>query len=1030
MEGNSSQVFPTRPRRLRNARSNASIALSHTGGAAALDTAIDANTDLTGLQSPLDEMAFASNEAAGLSFSILGYGLVDSSASFIPFSPSEYRQGNEQYLVPSPHLLASHSRIVDPTSTGLSGAAHQQSNSRAPDAIPWNHLAATQGGIRDLSDDVQTRIQPIPKLAINPGHRRTCSTFSGQDSVEDSAYWTGPKTYHEAESVTSSSEEQMDRQNKNYIMRMSTPTQTGIFQSSRSSSTITPALYSDLPRQSNTSVPNASTPLDNNAEDGSESSTLYCDECKYAGKTRSDMKKHNARHERKYKCHYHACSRRNKGFATSNDLDRHLKSVHHVNNRKTKYYKCFANGCPRASKLWPRQDNFKQHLVKMHKGQEEDDLMRRSEQWYAEFQRQRQAGPRQEVETQSQTTTDEMVADMANMPVRQQLAVYNYPESTASYNSGPPLEFSMVRTQSFDLRNIDPRLSSPSEPCAQNSGSQRRRDSTPVNPADLRQQILPSHASNTQSFAPPRITAVRPRSQTGFDQPLPTSRVSTDANLSNKYSSVHEQPWTGVQSHPPAMKVARNVKYAWENEQMRMIRGPYTVANPFLDVGRMTEVPSPQEVQPAMLHELRGEQEDIVMNADGGATGDAVTPISPLCPQVKVTPPEGESKHDTTRLTKRLVDEIAHILGEHRALSNKDGPSLFSLSEEELLARFRSSLRSSVSSVGSSSLSLVTGDNKDSETSAVKKCPATNQTYHICQQCGKIKMRASELKKHMQRHERPFGCTYDQCNKTFGSKNDWKRHEQSQHEQQECWRCLKCRKVIYHGQNHYVEHMRQVHCIDRIDGTEHSPGNRRIARNHQGRFWCGFCKTIIAVTPDLVGVDAITYRFNHVSDHFVKDKMNIKSWVELDAGGKNKGSLIESSTNSTHDTPQEADEDEEGDKGDKGEGEDTIMTSSYSESDSPESSYLQGGSSHEKQTSQLTLAEHMMLFSGPPVNKIDAQSRRSNVGKSSPSLPQGYVIKCCQCGTSASWSLGEVCMDCGHKFCTIRCKSKVPKVKD
>lgn len=224
--------------------------------------------------------------------------------------------------------------------------------------------------------------------------------------------------------------------------------------------------------------------------------------------------------------------------------------------------------------------------------------------------------------------------------------------------------------------------------------------------------------------------------------------------------------------------------------------------------------------------------------------------------------------------------------------------------------------------------------------------------------------------------------------------------------------------------------MRQVHCIDRIDGTEHSPGNRRIARNHQGRFWCGFCKTIIAVTPDLVGVDAITYRFNHVSDHFVKDKMNIKSWVELDAGGKNKGSLIESSTNSTHDTPQEADEDEEGDKGDKGEGEDTIMTSSYSESDSPESSYLQGGSSHEKQTSQLTLAEHMMLFSGPPVNKIDAQSRRSNVGKSSPSLPQGYVIKCCQCGTSASWSLGEVCMDCGHKFCTIRCKSKVPKVKD
>lgn len=628
----------------------------------------------------------------------------------------------------------------------------------------------------------------------------------------------------------------------------------------------------------------------------------------------------------------------------------------------------------------------------------------------------------------------------------------------------------MMRTQIFDSTNIDPRLSASSEPSAQKHGSQRRRDSTPVNPADLRRQLHPSHALSTQNLAPPRVAAARPRSQTGFSQHLHLSRVSNSANPSIKYGSIEEQPWAGVRSHVPPMKVACNVKYAWDNEQMRTIRGPYTVANPFLDVGRMAEVPSPQEVQPAMLHELRGEQEDIVMNADGGATGEAVTPISPLCPQVKVTPPEGESKQSTTRLTKRLVDEIAQILGEHRALSNKDGSTL---SEEELLARFRSSLRSSVGSVGSSALSLITVD-EDTETSAVKKCPATNQTYHICRKCGKIKMRASELKKHMQRHEKPFGCTFDNCSKVFGSKNDWKRHEQGQHEQQECWRCLECRKVFYYDRVHYVDHMRQAHLMDPIDGTEHSPENRNIARNHQGRFWCGFCDTIIA--HDLQGVDAITHRFNHISDHFVKQKMKIKSWIQLGDGGKKKGLPMEPpSTDSMQDTPQEADEDEEGEEEEeeKGEGvEDTVMTSSRSESDSPESSSLQSGSSPERQwslsqssspkhgskqqqrfefnqpqSSQLTLAEHMMLFSGPSDNnKLDVQGQRPNDASVPPARSQGsvsngrgkaalardrdYVIKCCQCDTSASWLFNKVCMDCGHNFCTSRCQWKRPKVKE
>ncbi|KAK5239367.1 hypothetical protein LTR40_014581, partial [Exophiala xenobiotica] len=135
-----------------------------------------------------------------------------------------------------------------------------------------------------------------------------------------------------------------------------------------------------------------------------------------------------------------------------------------------------------------------------------------------------------------------------------------------------------------------------------------------------------------------------------------------------------------------------SLKYAWENDQITKVRGPYTVANPFLDTNRMAELPSPREVQPSMLHDLRGQQEDIIMNADGGTTAEAVTAISPYrCPQVNVIPPEGERPPSTTRLTKRLVDEVANILSEHKTLSGKAGSSF---SEEELLLCFRTSLRS------------------------------------------------------------------------------------------------------------------------------------------------------------------------------------------------------------------------------------------------------------------------------------------------------------------------------------------------
>jgi hypothetical protein len=47
------------------------------------------------------------------------------------------------------------------------------------------------------------------------------------------------------------------------------------------------------------------------------------------------------------------------------------------------------------------------------------------------------------------------------------------------------------------------------------------------------------------------------------------------------------------------------------------------------------------------------------------------------------------------------------------------------------------------------------------------------------------------FRKHMKRHQKPYACTrVPGCDKRFGSKSDWKRHENDQHIQLQFWRCV------------------------------------------------------------------------------------------------------------------------------------------------------------------------------------------------------------------------------------------------
>ena len=143
----------------------------------------------------------------------------------------------------------------------------------------------------------------------------------------------------------------------------------------------------------------------------------------------------------------------------------------------------------------------------------------------------------------------------------------------------------------------------------------------------------------------------------------------------------------------------------------------------------------------------------------------------------------------------------------------------------------------------------------------------------------------------MKRHSRPYGCTFATCSKIFGSKNDWKRHENSQHFHLETWRCNEekldggeCAKVCYRRQT-FQEHLKKDHSITADVAVKNKLEGCRLGRNCQARFWCGFCSKLIDLTKK--GIGAWTERYDHIDDHFMgrrgQPKQDIRDWVPVDS---------------------------------------------------------------------------------------------------------------------------------------------------
>ncbi|KAK1983271.1 hypothetical protein LZ30DRAFT_11054 [Colletotrichum cereale] len=258
--------------------------------------------------------------------------------------------------------------------------------------------------------------------------------------------------------------------------------------------------------------------------------------------------------------------------------------------------------------------------------------------------------------------------------------------------------------------------------------------------------------------------------------------------------------------------------------------------------------------------------------------------------------------HDGS-LTGSMDCDVATKAPAHQALAGSSGGKQVGEQEKQSMNQSPSVLRNKSQEAMFDLLSQLPKNVIEtflkSQTEAAPQKPASTpntntNNQHQCphSSCQKGFNRKCELKKHMKRHEKPYGCTFSNCKKRFGSKNDWKRHENSQHFQVEMWKCHEkradnegesCGKVC-HRRETFRSHLAREHKMDDASKVDKVLEKCRVGRNGEPRFWCGFCGKIVDIPQR--GANAWAGRFNHIDDHYAgrnnQPKKEHSDWVAVD----------------------------------------------------------------------------------------------------------------------------------------------------
>ena len=120
-------------------------------------------------------------------------------------------------------------------------------------------------------------------------------------------------------------------------------------------------------------------------------------------------------------------------------------------------------------------------------------------------------------------------------------------------------------------------------------------------------------------------------------------------------------------------------------------------------------------------------------------------------------------------------------------------------------------------------------------------------------------------------------------------------------------------------------HLRAQHKICQPEQLRDQIKNDTIGKNCQGRFWCGFCKAVTGLKEKRNA--AWDERFDHIAQHFEKERKNIDEWVCVRAN-RTKKELLREMDWDVLDDGEERDVDAVGEAMDEADDDDvTVLTS-------------------------------------------------------------------------------------------------------
>ncbi|KAI8950647.1 hypothetical protein F4801DRAFT_331600 [Xylaria longipes] len=531
-----------------------------------------------------------------------------------------------------------------------------------------------------------------------------------------------------------------------------------------------------------------------------ETVSMKCSECGKPVRTKSELKKHDQRHKKPFKCDVKECVRRIEGFSTTNDLDRHKRSVHPESQTLGNRYMCQIGTCKSKAKIWPRADNFKAHLKRVHL---KDSVS--EEELEACI-----------VKQPPQPTQPTSLDEPQNNPRQEAVSGYHgFPGLTnghTNWSSFPEMSQSMNSLGSLNEVQDERNLSLTS--------SQRELIDLRIHHAAPQQELYQQ-----------------------MTEPCPTSHSSIDLSSPMQHNQLTLETDTPVSTPSPVQ------------EQMTPAVREHSVE---------TQVTSADASRLVLLNEsdeslssnspAHSTLENLVKR--GGGAPDTIEPVSflaqgagPDLSNVDLNDPSHVKKLVDFLQSRGLLEQ--HL--EHHGWK-KEGPDAVEPIKIEI----------------------------DSA--------ASQSQCHRCPTCNKTFPRRCELKKHEKRHEKPYGCTMAGCDKRFGSKNDWKRHENTQHFMLEMWRCDEegCEKVYYRREI-FRGHLEKDHQTTDQNVLEAKLEKCRVGRNCEARFWCGFCQEVVEIKQK--GIQAWAERFDHIDEHFTgrnRAQKEISEWKNFDSSRRSK----------------------------------------------------------------------------------------------------------------------------------------------